>query len=159
MARRNHFVLTAMAALPLVAGCQTNEQTGTLLGAGGGAAVGAGIGSAFGGRNGALIGALLGGAVGGFAGSQIGQQLDQRDRERAEAATRQALVSRPNSPVAWASDQNRGVRGSARVTNVQRQPSGGECRTVRETAYVKGQEVVQNANYCQTAGGEWMPHA
>jgi surface antigen len=148
------FLMAVVVAVPLV-GCQTNEQTGTLVGAGGGVVAGGLIGNALGGRTGAIIGAALGGVAGGFAGSQIGAKLDQRDRERAEAATRQALAAPPNRPVAWASAEDKAVRGTATTTQVQRQASGGECRLVRETAYIKGEEVVQNQRYCQGRDGAW----
>ena len=148
-------LVVAAFVVPLMAGCQTNEQTGTLVGAGGGAVAGGLIGNVLGGRTGAIIGTALGGVAGGFAGSKIGANLDQRDRERAAAATQQALAAPPGRPVSWNSADNQGTRGTAVTTNVQRQTSGSECRLVRETAYIKGQEVVQNQRYCQGRDGAW----
>jgi surface antigen len=101
----------------------------------------------------------LGAATGAVAGTLIGQQLDQRDRERAEAARQQALMSASTRPVTWTSSHNQGVRGSSVVTNVQRQSSGGQCRTIRETAYIRGQEVQESVRYCQNPGGQWVPQA
>ncbi len=148
------FIIAAIA-LPLVAGCQNNEQAGTLVGAGGGAVAGGLIGNVIGGRTGAIIGAALGGVAGGFAGSKIGANLDQRDRDRAAAATQQALAAPAGRPAVWNSVENKGTRGSAVTTAVQRQAGGGECRMVRETAYIKGEEVVQNQRYCQGRDGAW----
>lgn len=155
--KRNSCVLIAAAlTLTLTSGCQTNEQTGMLIGGGGGMLAGGLIGNALGGRTGTLIGAAIGGLGGAFAGSLIGRDLDARDRQRAEEATRLALISTSTQPVAWASDQNTGTRGRAQVVAVQRQSAGGECRTVRETAYIKGEERAQTARYCQSSSGEWV---
>lgn len=127
-----------------------------LVGGGGGLLAGGLIGNALGGRNGMLIGGAIGGLGGALIGGQIGRDLDERDRRRAEEATRSALMDSSRQPVNWVSSQNTGTRGGAQVVAVQRQASGGECRTVRETAYIKGEERVQNARYCQNASGEWI---
>ncbi len=159
--------LSALVVLPLLTACQTQEQTGALVGAGGGALAGGLIGGAIGGRGGAAIGAILGGAAGLFAGSMIGRQLDEQDRARAEAATRQvlaepvyyatptAMTAPPPRPVSWTSAKNAGPRGMAQVTQVSKNADGGECRMVRETAYIQGREVVQDTRYCRGRDGQW----
>jgi surface antigen len=162
---------TAMAALvlvPLLGGCQTQEQSGALLGGVGGAVAGGVIGHAIGGGAGTAIGAMLGGGMGLLVGSSVGRRLDEQDRQRAEYATQQALAqpvayaspgamqaAPPARPVAWNSARNTDVSGSSTVTSVQRQAGGGECRMVRETAYIKGEEVVQNNRYCRGSDGQW----
>jgi surface antigen len=171
MGRRapGRLAIAALVVLPLLGGCQTQEQTGALVGTAGGAVIGGVIGHAIGGSTGTIVGATLGGAAGFFAGSAIGRRLDDQDRARAEAATQQALAqpvtyatptaqtaAPPPRPVTWNSARNANVSGTSTVTQVQRQPSGGECRMVRETAYIKGEEVVQNNRYCRTASGEWV---
>lgn len=61
--------LALVAALgAFTAGCATQQQTNTAVGAGGGAAVGAGLGALFGNSKGAAIGAGLGAAAGGIVG-------------------------------------------------------------------------------------------
>ena len=163
---------TAMAALvlvPFLGGCQTQEQSGALIGGAGGAIAGGVIGHAIGGNAGTAIGAILGGGAGMLVGSSIGRRLDDQDRQRAEYATQQALqqpvyyptptattAPPPQQPVAWNSARNAGVSGSSTVTQVQRQSGGGECRMVRETAYIKGEEVVQNNRYCRGSDGQWV---
>ncbi len=163
-------IAVCLIALPLtLTACQTNEQTGALLGTGGGALMGGLLGNALG-HNAAstAIGAALGGAVGYFAGSAIGRRLDDADRARASAATQQALAEPayyppaggpprpPARPANWVSDHNTNTRGTATVVAVNREPrSGNECRTVREVAYIKGQEEVQNSRYCRSADGSW----
>ncbi len=159
-----------LVAVPLcLAGCQTNEQTGGLVGAGGGALFGGLLGHAIGNNTtGTLIGAALGAAGGYFIGSAIGRQLDEQDRQRALAATQEALAEpayyppnggQPRPPARsapWTSNHDTGARGSATVVAVQREASGGECRTVREVAYIKGEQVVQNSRYCRSTDGGWV---
>lgn len=170
MKRSSRIIIATLTVLPLLGGCQTNEQTGGLVGAGSGAVLGGVLGNALGRSPGAMaLGATLGGVGGYLVGSSIGRQLDERDRQRAEMATRQALAapayypapSAPPRPPAtvqnWSSQDNAGVRGSSTVVAVQRQSSGGECRTVKEVAYIKGDEVVQNTRYCQDGSGSWQP--
>ncbi|HET6605156.1 MAG TPA: hypothetical protein VFG62_00720 [Rhodopila sp.] len=167
--RNGRFIAVCLIAVPLsLTACQNNEQTGALLGTGGGALVGGVLGNVIGHSTAAtVIGATVGGGIGYFAGSAIGRNLDEADRARAAAATQQALAAPvyyppsgapprpPAQPVSWASDHNTNIRGSSTVVAVNRAPRGGECKTVREVAYIKGQEEVQNSKYCRSSDGSW----
>lgn len=163
------------ALLCFVGGCQTSEQTGSLLGLSGGGLLGATLGKALGRSDNAMVlGGLAGGTVGYFVGSSIGRSLDDRDRGRAQSATVTALnspvkgapSSRPHSvqrvsathgPTAkWTSDHQSGVKGSATVTEVETTAAGSECRTVHEVAYIQGREVMQDTKYCRNANHEWQ---
>ncbi len=160
--------LAALVMVPLLGGCENQQQTGGLLGGLGGATAGGLIGHAIGGSAGTAIGMIVGGGAGFLVGSSIGKRLDEQDRARAENATQQALAAPvtypsnsattapPPRPVAWNSARNTDVRGSSTVTSVQRESNGGECRMVRETAYIKGEEVVQNNRYCRGGDGQWV---
>lgn len=166
MAAQRLTLIVASLAVPLVAGCQTNEQTGGLAGAGIGAlACGAAGAALFHRSYGALLPAAACGAVGYFVGSAIGRQLDDRDRRVAASATAEALAlpvsyhgpsSTPHRvaarPVRWTSDHS-GAHGSATVVAVQPKPGGGDCKTVREIAYIKGAEVPQMTRYCSAPDG------
>lgn len=171
MAAWKRSIVMACVGVSLLGGCQNgmnNEQQGTLLGAGGGAVLGATIGGLAGHNAGsAALGGVLGALAGGITGNLIGRQLDERDRIIAAQATRQALMAPvvyspnpnvaprpPARPAVWHSNHS-GVSGSATVTAVQREASGGECRNVREVAVIKGEEVVQNSRYCRDPAGEW----
>jgi surface antigen len=169
------FFAIILSMTVMLCGCDPNtmnkQQWGSLLGGGGGAALGGLIGShASHGKAGmTLMGAGLGGIIGYLAGSTIGQHLDERDRQSASTATMKVLNQpiRKNSngtgsahPVKWVSDHNQGTSGSSNVIEVEPNPgSGGECRTVREVAYIKGQEVMQESKYCHNAEGQWVPAA
>ncbi len=98
---RKGILVVAVASLPLLGGCQTNEQTGGLLGALGGAAGGAAIGGALShNAAGALIGAGVGAFGGYLIGSAIGRALDERDRQVANRAVMQVLYA-PAPPEAY----------------------------------------------------------
>ncbi len=161
--------VSALVAVSLLASCELNEQTGGVVGGSLGALACGAVGSAlFHNTLGALLPAAACGAVGYFIGSSIGKQLDEKDRHRAATATEQALnapvpasktgktTHPPAKPVAWSSDHDTGAHGSSTVTAVQPQADGGQCRTVREIAYIKGQEVTQSSRYCRGADGGWV---
>jgi surface antigen len=181
---RKALLVAAAASVPLLGACQTNEQTGGLLGGLGGAAGGALIGGAISHNAG---GALLGGAIGGLGGyligSAIGRSLDERDRQLANQAVMQVLYAPAPEPyyaepepyeaapgvppprrrrhahprhetAHWASDHS-GARGSATVVAVQ-QTGGTECKVVRQVAYVSGRELTENQRYCRTPNSEWQ---
>jgi len=158
--------IAALVTIPLLCGCQNNEQNGELFGTLGGGALGAALGGAIGhNATGALIGAAAGSAAGFLVGSAIGRELDQRDREIAASATERALTEPVSSPAAvaaappppatWQSDHS-GASGSAQVIAVQHQTSGGECKLVHQVAYIQGNEVQQNTRYCQSPNGTWV---
>jgi len=162
-------VLVAGLLMPAAA-CQTNEQTGGLVGAGGGALLGGLVGQAAGhSTTSTLIGAGIGAVGGYFIGTAIGRQLDEADQKRAAHATQQALAqpvyypagqpaTLPKQSEKWSSDHS-GDSGSAKVVAAQQTASGGECRMVREVAYIKGQEVTQDSRYCRGADGSWVAQA
>ena len=84
--------IVVVAGALLLPGCETNEQTGALLGGVSGAAIGATVADAFGGNDQArVIAAGLGGVAGASLGGRLGAQLDERDRRQAAAATQAAL--------------------------------------------------------------------
>ncbi len=157
--------ISLLALAGLLCACQNNEQTGGLLGAGGGALLGGLVGKQVGhNTQTAMLGAGLGALGGYFVGTAIGSKLDEADRKRATAATKKVLQQPVHNdtngavikkPAHWKSDHNPSTEGSSTVTEVTKEPSGAECRSVREVAYIKGQEVSQDARYCRGVDGQW----
>jgi surface antigen len=154
--------LALALAIPLLSGCQnnggmTNQQAGGVAGAGAGGLLGGLFGNQMGhSGTSTAVGAGLGAIAGYFIGSSIGARLDETDRKKAETSTSEVLHSTAKTKkAAWTSDKNKSVHGSSQVVKVDPKPDGGECKTVREVAYIKGEEVTQNSRYCRTAGGEW----
>jgi surface antigen len=183
-------VTCAVALAATLGGClqtgqDSNETYGQLLGGGVGSVLGGLVGNQFGGTAATLIGVGVGTVAGVMIGGSIGASLDQRDRELAAAATYRALeaptvtdgppvASRsaprsaskpaakpaPSKSVAWQSERDPNVRGTSTVTGSQVEPSGETCKTVREVAYIQGQEVVQQTQYCRAPGGSgWTREA
>jgi surface antigen len=156
--------LALALALATLGGCQnnggmSNQQMGGVAGAGAGGLLGGLLGNQVGhSGTSTAVGAGLGAVAGYFVGSSIGARLDESDRKKAETTTTQVLHSpSKKKKVAWTSDKNSGVHGSSEVVKVDPKPNGAECKTVREVAYIKGEEVTQNSRYCRSAGGEWAP--
>ena len=73
-------------------GCETNQDTGTLVGA----VAGGVIGNQFGKGGGRAAATLAGAVIGGIAGNEIGRKMDERDRELAQQA--EAWELRPVRP-------------------------------------------------------------
>ena len=75
-----------IAAMFLVSGCSSMNNTGkgALFGGGGGALLGAGIGALAGGSKGAAIGSAIGAGVGAGTGALIGNRMDKKQAEIAE---------------------------------------------------------------------------
>lgn len=177
-------VAAAMAATLMAAGCGTNQQTvGAGSSAVAAIACGAAGHYLFHSTLGAVLPATACGAIAYFVGSEIGRRLDEADREKAAGATQQALAQslppaaatstpqpKPSSgaarkpkpakatsspTVTWKSADNSGAHGFATVVAAHDEPDGAECRSVREVAYIKGEEVVQNSTYCRSPDGDW----
>ncbi len=87
-------VLIASSAV-FLGGCETNAQTGALVGGAGGAGVGGLIGSMSHARAGE--GALIGGAIGVVGGYMVGNEMDKAEQRKADAYGRP--VSAPRQAV------------------------------------------------------------
>lgn len=160
-------LIAALVSFPLLVGCaadgSNDKQTmGTLLGV----AAGVALGSMVGDGSGRAAAMMAGGLLGGMAGSAIGRQLDERDRLLAARTTERVLTAppppagKPGQTLPWQSQQNPNVRGSSQVLSSSQTASAGECRTVREVAYIEGREVAQTVEYCRAANGNgWVKRA
>lgn len=149
----------ALSGCQDVPGMQNNQQAGGLFGGAAGAIAGGLLGNRFG-AAGALVGGVLGSVGGYLLGSAIGARLDEADRQRAAAATAQALATPTTGvPVGWHSDHNSGVSGSAQVVGQQPLTDGGQCRDVREVAYINGEQTTQTTRYCRGPSGAWTKQA
>lgn len=110
--RKRHYsiiwTVIAVAVLLLQAGCESDKQTGALIGT----AAGAGIGQAIG-RD--TTGTLVGAAVGAGAGYLIGAQSDKNKAKEQEAAQQQqaqiqaqqqAQMQQQNTQTVWITNSN-----------------------------------------------------
>jgi surface antigen len=87
-------------------------------------------------------------------GGILAQFLSPRERDQAGQSTQRVLdaPARPGTRDNWSSPDTPGNRGETELVRVDQ---GGNCRTVREIAYVRGQEVSQQSQFCRTASGGW----
>jgi hypothetical protein len=125
-----------------------NERLGAALGAFGGALLGDRLGMGSGQAR--SLGASLGTGLAGF--------LDACDQAQASNAATEALSGPGGRQVAWTSQTNSGVGGSAMVTRQRQTPDGQTCRVVAEIAYRGGEEIEEEVEYCQTDGA-WVRSA
>ena len=85
--------------LAFVAGCESEAQTGALLGSG----IGAGIGALAGGDSEAM---LIGAAIGGGAGYMLGNEGDKKEAKAATDAEMASLRAQQNSVTIWITNSN-----------------------------------------------------
>lgn len=152
-------ILIALAMLVGVTagGCEgptAKQDAGAVLGMIAGGVLGATIGDGAG----QAVASIVGAAAGGIVGQMIGADMDEADRLKAEAAARAALQVPVGDSVEWRSERNTAVRGTATPLAETSEPDGRECRTVRQVAYIDGQEVTETTRFCRVGdSGTWAP--
>jgi surface antigen len=173
MAGLKALAMAVPVAAVTLSGCAegpSNQTLGTVAGGATGAVVGNVVGGALGGTTARIIGTAVGAIAGAMIGGEIARRLDEGDRKQASQATEQALeepspppAAKPTAasrPVKWRSTRNPDVGGSSTVTGTRRTGAGGECRTVSEVAYIRGEEVRQDSTYCREPGSSgWARQA
>jgi len=155
---RKTAVVVLVSSLAL-AGCQTtgsgstgsNTTTGALLGGIAGAAAGSQFGSGQGGLVAVLVGAVIGAAIGGA----IGQALDEADRQKADAAARQAANAPSAGRVHWQSEKHQGVLGYAEPVTPAALDDGNLCKQVQSLYYLNGEQKTENKRFC-LQDGRWV---
>lgn len=124
---------------------QRNRSRGRLLGGLIGGAAGL-----IGGRRGntaALVGALV--PAGALLGDAIAGLLDCDEREKAAAATEEAVRGGIGTTTAWESTTRPGVTGSSTVTAAAPEAGGDPCLTVTDVVIIDGQETRAPKRMCR----------
>ena len=140
-----------------LSGCATmseNETAGTVIGG----VAGAVVGNKFGGGSGKTAATALGAVIGAAVGRNIGQSLDETSRQRAGAATYEALeTAEIDEPIAWENPDNSGgpARGSATVTRHGATADGRTCREFQQTVIIGGREEQSYGTACRDENGDW----
>ena len=148
----------AAGLLSAVSGCATmseNETAGTILGGVAGAVVGNQFGKGGGKTAATAIGAIIGATV----GREVGHSLDQTSRQRAAAATHQALESAAlGQGITWENPGNQGgaAYGEAVITRQGADGEGRTCREYQQTVTIGGQQVQSYGTACRDANGDWQ---
>jgi surface antigen len=143
-------LVAALAASVAFAGCESNQDTGTVAGA----VVGGIIGNQFGGGGGRVAATIAGAVVGGIVGNEIGRKLDARDRQLAREAEYDAWErGEPNRPVRWRNPDN-GRYGE--VIPEQRYRRGPQdCRDFVHKVYIDGRPQTMRGTACRNPDGTW----
>lgn len=136
-------VLVAVV-MAIAAGCETRQQTGTLVGAGAGALLGRTLTDSG-------WGMLLGAALGGFVGREIGQEMDRRDQERMAYALREMPTGRSYG---WVNPDT-GTYWEMEPTETYRSPTGHPCREFSVLARIEGRAEETRGTACLTPDGTW----
>lgn len=129
----------------------TNQQVGTVVGAG----VGALVGSQFGSGTGQIIATAVGTLAGAWIGSELGKRLDDRDRTLMSNSTNQALAHSPNGQAVSWSNPDSGNSGSTTPLNTSTAAGGQTCRQFNQTVVAGGQQESRTGLACQQADGSW----
>ena len=150
-------VFAILSILLLSSACETtepNKDAGAVLGMIIGGLAGAAIGDSSAGSG---VGAVIGAAIGGIAGAAIGAKLDEADRLIAEAAKTTALSLPTGNKVEWRSKENTSVHGFATPTTNDTNEEGNSCRTVRQVAFINGEEMEETTEFCRVGDtGRWV---
>lgn len=142
-----YLLVGAISCMVFVAGCQNNQDTGTLIGAGTGAA----IGSLFGNGTGQLVAVGLGAVGGALIGGKIGQNMDETDKLK----TQQTLESTPDHKSTQWKDPNKEVTYTVTPTHTYQKSSGQYCREYLTTAIIDGKEQKMYGTACRQPDGSW----
>lgn len=148
-------ILSAFAAILILAGCQTanwgDKQT---LGTGVGAVTGGLLGSQVGSGSGRLWATGAGVLLGAFLGSEIGASLDAADRIQMQQAQRDAYDSPIGETISW-NNPDSGNSGSYTPVRDGTTNSGRYCREYQQTVVIQGQEQQAYGTACQSPDGSW----
>lgn len=142
-------VALALVAL-LAAGCESKQQTGTVVGGVGGAVLGNVLGGGF-------WGTAAGAVIGGLVGSQVGKSLDKEDVKRADAASQRAMEqNRAGQSSAWSNPET-GANGTVTPTTNAYADSGtgATCRDFQQSVSAGGNTQSGTGRACKQPDGSW----
>ncbi|HNR76318.1 MAG TPA: hypothetical protein PKM48_04260 [Parvularculaceae bacterium] len=100
----------------------------------------------------------FGNEVGDILGDSLASELNPCEQTQAADATKRALDAEGDGDATqqdWKSDTNADVSGTATVTSTRVAADGSTCKTVRQTGYVGGREIIDEVELCQRADGSW----
>lgn len=135
-----------LSASMAMTGCETQEQTGQVLGGVAGAAAGSQVGGGSGRTIATIGGAILGAAIGG----RVGSNMDERDLRQ----TGQALESTETGETARWVNPDTGNAFAVRPTSTY-QAADGPCREYELDAEIDGEDETITGTACRQADGTW----
>ena len=136
-------------------GMGDQETAGTILGGIAGAVVGNKFGKGGGNTAATAVGAVIGATV----GRNIGKSLDETSRQRAGAATQQALDTTAvgDPPIIWENPDNAGgpADGATTITRQGADSEGRTCREFQQTVTIGGRQEQSYGTACRDENGDW----
>lgn len=143
-------LILALAASLVAMGCETKQDTGTVVGA----VAGGLIGNQFGKGGGRVAATMIGAVAGGIVGNEIGRKLDNRDRELARQAEYDAWErGPPGRPVRWRNPDN-GRYGEI-VADDYYERGGARCRNFVHKVWIDGRPQAMRGTACRNPDGTW----
>ena len=144
-------MLIGLVSLPLVSGCATKMETGTLVGALTGGALAYGLGQD---SHNKELWTVLGIGLGAMVGSNIGQQLDERDRILMGQTFNHTMEKAPINATGQWQNPDTGHGGSVTPTRTFETQTG-PCREFTQTVSIGGQMEQAYGTACRQADGSW----
>jgi surface antigen len=139
-----------LVALMVLAGCESKQEGGTVVGA----VAGGVIGSQFGRGSGRVASTIAGAVIGGIVGNEIGKSLDVRDRQLAQQAEMDAWErGQSGRPVRWRNPEN-GRYGEV-IPEAPYRRGSIDCRDYVHRVYIDGRPQAMRGTACRNADGTW----
>jgi surface antigen len=139
-----------LVALMVLAGCESKQDGGTVVGA----VAGGVIGSQFGRGSGRVASTIAGAVIGGIVGNEIGKSLDVRDRQLAQQAEMDAWErGQSGRPVRWRNPEN-GRYGEV-IPEAPYRRGSIDCRDYVHRVYIDGRPQAMRGTACRNADGTW----
>ncbi len=153
MLKLNRSLVGGILAALFVTSCATQQDTGTLVGAGAGAL----LGSQFGSGSSQVLATAVGAAAGAFIGNQVGASMDKTDQLEAQ----QVLESnRVNQTTTWVNPDTQtqyAVTPTKTYTGTQGKTKGQVCRDFTTQAMMAGGEKQTiYGRACRQSDGTWQ---
>jgi len=146
MKKISAILLTGALSLSL-AGCSTNQDSGTLIGG----VAGGLLGSQFGGGGGRIAATIIGAGAGAFIGNRIGHSMDETDKLKAQQALNDNKVGQSTS---WKNPDN-GNTYTVVPTKTYQTPSKQYCREFTQTATIADKTQQLYGTACRQPDGTW----
>ncbi len=140
--------LIAGALTLSLVGCQTQQQSGAVVGGLLGGLLGSQVGKGSGKTAAIIVGTLAGAAIGG----EVGKYMDQTDRLKAQQALEDNRINQTSS---WRNpDTGRDVSVTPTRTYIS-ETTGQNCREYNTTVTIGGKEERAFGKACRRSDGSW----
>ena len=145
-------MLVGLVSLPLVSGCATKMETGTVVGALTGGALAYGLGQDSSKKE---LWTVLGIGLGAMIGQNIGKQLDERDRILMGQTFNHTMEKAPINATGQWQNPDTGHGGSVTPTRTFVTDTGTPCREFTQTVSIGGKTEEAYGTACRQADGSW----